>query len=216
MTRQFNDQYHCDQCGLVSTRETHFGRWLRNNPDLDSVGQGIVIYDIDYIVHKYRSFLIDGKEEFAELIMFVEVKTRYSSLTDEQRDTFLLVNQIIENRRSNNSTKNRGVNKLRQSRGPLRVYSSKKKAWVRVYSFGFFTLRFSHTHPFDSDSIYWNKKQITADQLTSILRFDIEPNTLKPMGEYVRKHHKKSDKKQSQLVLPIDESEVKQHNVQLN
>lgn len=204
MTRQFNDTYHCSLCGGVTTCETHFGRWIRNNPDLDSRKHGIVVYDLDYIVHKYRSFDVNGTKKSAELIMLIEVKTRYSEPTEEQRDTLYILNQIIENRRQNrHTTSETENNRHRQSYGPLRVYSNKKKCYVNVLSFGAFTLRFSHTSPTDSDQIIWNKRQIDAKQLESLLRFDIHPVTFKPMKEYLRNHHK-AVKKQQQPMLPID------------
>jgi len=204
MTRQFNDKYHCSACGALTTCETHFGRWIRNNARLDSVDQGLCFYDIDYVVHKYKSFDVNGSKKSAELIMLVEVKTRDSTLHQAQRDTLYILNQIIENRRSNrHSSAKTQNNRHRQSFGPLRVYSHMKKESVNVLSFGLFTLRFSHTSPVDSDWIKWNDKEITATQLEELLRFDINPITFKPMKEYLRNHHK-AVKKQQQPMLPID------------
>jgi len=126
MTRQYNQTYQCANCGCSTTTETSFGRWIRDNPRLDS-RDGLVVYDVDYIVHKYKTVERPGKlsREF-QLMMLVEVKTRNSDVTEEQRDTLYILNQIIENRKANRNTKAAmQSNRHRCSNGPLRVWSAK-------------------------------------------------------------------------------------------
>lgn len=97
MTRQFNQRFACSNCGCEMTAETSFGRWIRENKNLDSAENGICIYDIDYIVHKFKTHY--GKT--FQLMMLVEVKTRNSSMTDAQRDTLYMLSQLTQNRTLN-------------------------------------------------------------------------------------------------------------------
>lgn len=188
-TRQFNTQYHCSNCGCMTSAETSFGRWIRQNEHLDSAN-GIVVYDIDYIVHRYKS--MHGRSK--QLMMFVEVKTRNSDMTDEQRDSLYMASQVTQNRTSNNQlSDNRNkwnANDLHGfSKGATKVYSLYAKRVIDLLHFGFFKLQFSGLGPQDSDVIAWNDKKIDAQMLTSILAFDVDPVRFEDIGELFRKHH---------------------------
>jgi len=190
MTRQYNQVFTCVNCGCVSTTETSFGRWVRENDELDSRKYDIVIYDIDYIVHKFKTHL--GRD--FQLIMFVEVKTRNSSMTDAQRDTMYIASQITSNRRRNkhideNPTKFNTNDFHAASYGATKAYSTHNRKYVEVKSFGVFNLCFSGMGPQDS-KITWNGKEIDIDTLTRLLRFDIDPVRFKPIEELFRVHHK--------------------------
>ena len=193
MTRQFNTRFECSNCGCVTTAETAFGRWIRNNTNLDSK-HGMVLYDVDYIVHKYKQVDDGVVSRNVQLVMLVEVKTRMSDLTEEQRDTLYLLNQVIENRRTNNCMKKSGKSynsKHRTSFGPLKVWSAKNKRFILLRSFGLYTLRFSGLGPDDSESIYWNKRQIDKETLEKLMLFEIDPDGFLPIDEVLRNRHKK-------------------------
>ncbi len=190
-TRQFNQQFHCSNCGCMTTAETSFGRWIRNNDQLDSA-KGIVVYDIDYIVHRCKTEY--GRDK--QLMMFVEVKTRCSQVMDSQRDTLYMASQLTQNRKMNEALRNdrtkwNSAILKGWSSGITQVYSSFTEKYVDVLHFGFFQLQFSGLGPDDSDSIMWNRKPIDADTLTKILAFDIDPVRFQDIKELFRIHHRK-------------------------
>lgn len=176
MTRPFNQTSHCPNCKTWSTSETLFGRWIRNNPALDS-GNGFCVIDQDYWVHRFK---VDGSRSF-QCLMLVEIKTNSAELTAAQRDTLYVINQLMRNRRST-PTKNDP-----QCGNSLKVIStySGQKVELRVY--GMHVLRFSGLGPDDSKEIWWNKRSITLDQLTALLKFDLDPDSLRPLD--LRNHH---------------------------
>lgn len=189
-TRQFNTQYHCSNCGCMTSAETSFGRWIRENKHLDSAN-GIVVYDIDYIVHRYKSYY--GR--YKQLMMFVEVKTRNSDMTDEQRDSLYMASQVTQNRTINsalmdNRDKWNANDFHAYSKGETKVYSLYAKRIVTLLHFGFFKLRFSGLGPIDSEFIAWNDKPIDAEMLTKILSFDVDPVRFESISELYRDHHK--------------------------
>ncbi len=180
MTRQFNAMYHCNNCKTWQTQETMFGRWIRNNPALES-RSGYVVSDIDYTIHKYKTQY--GRE--FQLMMFVEVKTNGSPVSESQRDTLHAVNQLTRNRRSTPTKSLKYQAQGAQTDVEIYSHSSQKNIKVRMY--GFHVLQFSGLGPDDSEKITWDKKQITLEQLTSILRFDLDPDTLGVID--LRSHH---------------------------
>lgn len=66
-------------------------------------------------------------------------------------------------------------------------------------SFGLHVLTFDGFGPYDSENIRWDGKPITVDQLIALVKFDIDPDTLKPMDW--RSHHRKNGRHQDQLSL---------------
>ena len=187
MTRQFNQQSHCPNCQTWHTSETMFGRWIRNNAKLDSA-RGICVLDSDYWIHKFKTYdPINGRSSREiQCIMLVEIKTNGCSLTDAQRDTLHIVNQIMRNR-SETPTK-----KMIHQAGVsvVKVRSLMRDAPVTAWCYGAHLLRFSGLGPDDSEEITWdNKYRITIDQLTDLLNFDLHPDTMMPMD--FRIHHYK-------------------------
>jgi hypothetical protein len=200
MTRQFNQVFTCVNCGCTSTTESSFGRWIRENEELDSQKQHIVIYDMDYIVHKYKTH--HGRS--FQLLMIIEVKTRNSDMTDAQRDTLYILSQLTQNRRENNATlgssnkwNSNEFHKL--STSVTSVWSPMQQKMVSVKSFGLYKLQFSNLGPADSEEILWNGKPIKQETLTKLLRFDIDPNGFRPIEDLFRVHHKRKN-------LPLFES----------
>jgi len=159
--------------------ESNFSRWLRECPDLDSNGAGLCVMDTDYIFHRFRTQL--GRA--FQCLMIVEVKTQNAEMSDAQRDTAGILNQLTRNRRQ---TPTKALH-WQAGNGPLKLRSFIAKRDVNVKSFGFHLLTFDGYGPLDSENIRWDKKPITIDQLIALLKFDLDPDTLRPMDW--RSHH---------------------------
>ncbi len=183
MTRPFEAKYHCNNCKTWQTQETALGRWIRNNPQLPS-GQYCVT-DLDWMVTEYKS-IHQYKTAYGrdfQLMMVVESKTMGADVNDAQRDTLHMLNQVIRNRRTT-PTKDKV---FQSGNAPIDVYSVINGRKVLLRHFGVHSLRFSGLGPEDSDWIKWDQKGIDIDQLTGLFRFDLDPDTLKPID--LRNHH---------------------------
>lgn len=190
MTRPFNQQYHCMNCKTWVTAETLFGRWIRNNPDLDSRA-GYSVSDQDYWVHRFRTEL--GRD--FQCLMLVEIKTMGAPLTEAQRDTLHLVNQVMRNRRA---TPTKDL-KYQAGSGPLKALSLMSGRYVVLRAWGMHVLTFSGLGPEDSEWMAWDSQPINAEQLTALLRFDLDPDTLAPTDW--RRHHADNDPTDRNQVL---------------
>lgn len=180
MTRPFIQQFHCPNCKTWHANETLFSRWLREHEHLKSE-DGYAITDIDYLVHKFKSH--HGRE--FQLIMQVEVKTLGAEISASQRDTLHIHNQIIRNRRQT-PTK---LVKHQAGSGPLNVVSLVARKRIRVMHFGLHSLQFQGLGPQDSKWIKWDRNEVSEEQLSQIMQMELDPDTLKPMGEILRLHH---------------------------
>ena len=180
MTRQFNTEFHCSNCKTWQTQETMFGRWIRNNPELDS-SKGYAVTDQDYWIHAYKT---EGSREF-QCLMLVEIKTMGRNLSNAQRDTLLIVDQLMRNRKQTPTT---GEIRRQAGSGLARVHSHYLGREVNLKALGMHVLTFSGLGPDDSSRITWDKKEITTETLTKILRFDLDPDTLNKLC--LRNHHR--------------------------
>lgn len=178
MTRQHFQQFHCPNCQTWHSAETSFGRWVRNNKALDS-GSGFSVIDCDFWVHKFKTF---RSREF-QLIMLVEIKTNGAQLSDAQKDTLHIANQVMRNR-SETPTKER---RFQAGYSIVKARSLMLGRNVLVKCHGVHSLVFSGLGPDDSDSIQWDRKEIDELQLTQLLAFDLDPDTLNPID--LRSHH---------------------------
>jgi len=181
MTRPFNLKIQCSNCGCITTAETGFSRWMRNRKDLDSVRDSVVNNDMDYQIHKYKT-RPDGRS--VQCLMFLEVKTRNAEMSPSQSDTMRIVHQLTRTRRT---TPTKVENHI-TSGTPALVYSETAGRDITVMSFGVHLLQFSNVSPDDSEQITWDGTPIDADTLAALLRFDLDPDTLKPLD--LRVHHK--------------------------
>ena len=178
MTREFGQQHHCAMCGAKSSIESTFSRWLRANDDLES-SAGHVFVDTDLWVRRYKTAL--GRE--FQLLMLVEIKTHGAQLTDAQRDTLYMINQVMRNRRET------PTKKLKHQAGtsPMDVYSTMLGRRITLKAFGMHVLTFSRLGPDDSQAMKWDNQPINSNQLRDLLAFDLDPDTLRPMD--FRSHH---------------------------
>ena len=186
MTKQYNQLIHCPECGVEITHESSFGRWIRNNPLLDS-GIGYNVSDQDYWILKYK---IDGTREM-NLLMFIEIKTFGAKITPTQQTLLHFVNQITRNRHNINKKHQRS------ERRDFLVWSVMQKKEILLRCYGMHSLTFSHRGPEDSDHIFWDKKEINLDQLTSILQFNTDPDTFGPLS--FKLHHVKKELTESTM-----------------
>lgn len=183
MTRPFNAQFHCNVCKTWQTQETAFGRWIRNNPEIRS-RDGWCVTDLDMTISEFKTvhqYKTAYSRDF-QLIMDIEVKTMGVDLSPSQRDTLHIRNQLMRNRRQT-PTKGLGF----QAGIALDVFSTMRGRKVPVRCYGVHLLRFLGLGPEDSEWILWDQKPITMDQLTGLLRFDLDPDTLRPID--LRNHH---------------------------
>lgn len=190
MTRPFNQQIHCPNCKTWITHESSFGRWIRNNPELDS-RKGYCISDQDYWIHKYK---ICENRDF-QCIMLVEIKIMGMKLSSAQRNLLHFVNQLMRNRKQTPTKELKWQN----SDSITQEYSLLMDKYVYIKAFGVHILTFSGLGPDDSDWIMWDNKKINISQLTDLLKFNLDPDTLKPLD--LRYHHPKNKKFGSLLKL---------------
>jgi hypothetical protein len=179
MTQHFRRTARCKKCGSSIALEDDFSQWVRSCAELKS-GDGFAFMDKDLVVHRFRT--THGRE--FQCFMCVEVKTLNASLTDSQRDTIHMQNQLFRNRRA---TPTKRIPK--QISGlPDRIYSTLLKRNVGYKAFGYHLLRISGTHPDNSDEIRWDDRHfITVNALVRLFRFELDPDTLQPMDW--RRHH---------------------------
>jgi len=115
--------------------------------------------------------------------MLVEIKTMDAELSDAQRDTLHVANQLMRNRRQTPTKQMM----YQAGTGPLKVKSIMAKREVFLRAYGMHVLTFSGLGPDDSKNIYWDKKPIDLDTLTSLLSFDLDPDSLSDID--LRNHH---------------------------
>ncbi len=183
MTRQMKEQIECPHCRMVFSNETAFSRWVRQQKDLDSNRDGIVLCDSDMIVHRYKF----DHDRLYQCIMLVELKRHGAELTDSQRDTLAVFGQFLRNDKKT-SCKNR---RAQAENRPSRVFSVMSNKVVRCRAFGAHLLTLENTTP-DNGWVRWDKADITKGQLIKLLRFELHPETLRPMDG--RSHHYKTSR----------------------
>ena len=165
MTQQRRDDEH----------KSEFSKWLRDNKRLDSIHAGLSIIDFDWIIHQYKVRTQHGVERQIQNMMCVEEKRYGKDVSESQRDTLIIIRQILM----------AGAPMKRPK--VYRVWSTMGNKYVDVRYFGYHLLQFSGYGPTDSKTIEWDRNKITVEQLEKILRFELSPITLRPRDE--RSHH---------------------------
>lgn len=183
MTRQFNSRIRCQSCGELTTEESPMERWIRNHHQLDSKN-GIVRFDVDILLHRFKTFQDSKGVRDIEFMMFIEVKTFSADLTRSQRDTLGILNQVLRNRRQNMHSEPR-----RQITGqPPKVYSRAKQKEIPLRMFGGHLLQLSGSNPDDSDRIYWDYQEIDKETLVDLMLFNRDPDNLSvPKKDWMRR-----------------------------
>lgn len=172
MTRSFNEKIRCTQCGCEHTAETDFERWFRNNKNLDSKTAGIVRYDLDVLLHKYKNTSDRIGDRTIQCLMFIEVKTFFAEPSPAQSDSLFLFDQILRNRRPNI---NSGVRRQTQSQ-ITKAYSQMMKKDIALKMYGGHLLQMNASCPVSSTMILWDRKIINVEILEELLRFERNPD----------------------------------------
>lgn len=180
MTRKFNENIDCPHCGKSHTVETAFERWFRNEPQLES-SSGLVRFDLDLLLHRYRTDEDKRGNLERQYLMFVEVKTRDGKMAPSQRDTLGTLDQVLRNRKTNVNNKRKGRHAIDHS--PLaKVTSLMRKRQVELRMFGGHVLVLSGKDPVDSSWMKWGGSHlpfIAIDKATlvKVLRFENDPDS---------------------------------------
>lgn len=169
MTRRRNDG-----------QEDGFQRWVRNNPDLDSQRHGLSICDSDLWIHKYKVHHNHVGCRRVNHIMLVEYKRFGAEKRFAQSDTLGIIDQLLRNNR-------KGTPKAMDNKPRIAKCLSGRKDTVAVKAWGVHFLQMSGDCPATSDTIHWDRKPIDIWMLGKLLRFELNPDTLKPMED--RRHH---------------------------
>ncbi len=175
MTRTFDGKVDCPHCGRSHTQETSFERWVRNHNELSS-SDGIVRFDLDMLIHRYKTGLADAKGcRDIQCLMFIEVKTFSANPTASQRDTLSMLSQVLRNRQKNMHGDRKG--RHAQHKQITKVFSHLLRRDVELRMYGAHLLQFDGTSPADSSRIGWDFIPITVEQLVGLIRFDLDPDS---------------------------------------
>jgi hypothetical protein len=157
--------------------DTPFGKWVREQRELDSHQFSLTLNDADWIFHRYRTEVDAVGTRDLQCMMVVETKMYYAVPRQPQLETLFFLHQMLNRK---------GV--LRRPGKPS----------VALWSYGVFVLSLQGTHPGDSRGANWGRfderGQLnwtpieSRQQLIEILRFDLTPDTLEPLS--TRRHHK--------------------------
>lgn len=188
MTRRFEGQVVCPKCGHTHTAETAFERWMRNERGLDSIRDGIVRFDLDLLLHRYKRSIDKKGIRDIQCMMFIEIKTFNAPLKSAQRDTLSMLSQALRNRRRTPHTKKQGLH-LKNHCPPTKAYSRREKRDVVLWMLGGHLLTLSGDDPVSSESIMWDEtKPIDIATLIELLRFDRYPDGKLEMIDWRRRY----------------------------
>lgn len=201
MTRRFEGRVQCPHCGKSHTQETAFERWVRNHHALDSRKSGIVRFDCDVLLHKYLTPTDKKGTRDIQCVMFIEVKMHGANVGEAQRDTLSMFSQVLLNRRPNIHGPKKGIH-AKDHCPPSRCKSHILGREVSLHLFGGHLLQFEHESPGDSGWIAWDYKPINEEMLLKLLRFELNPHTLRPIDW--RRRSSDHESHNSQMLLFVD------------
>lgn len=165
---------------------TPFHAWVRGHPDLDSIRQCLCIGDSDLWVQRYgeRNTRLGIKRD-VQYLMLVEVKVHGRDMDAPQRDLLAIVNDLL---RTNAWKEQRANGQFisGHAQNARTVYSYIAGKRVRVYCYGVHKLRMSAATPELSEWMTWSdgggiERYVTQDELLRLLRFETNPDSLRPM-----------------------------------
>lgn len=152
--------------------EPPFNRWVRSHPRLDSIGTALSVTDSDLWIHQYKDRPDRCGTRRLNNIMLIESKTFSADLRYPQHETLAIVGQLL---------------KKACARGRYQRIKTPKSEIREVRFFGVHLVQFDRTSPEDSDLILWDRKKIDTETLIKLLRFELDPDKLRPRSE--RRHH---------------------------
>ena len=183
MTTEWRETVDCPQCGLTFSSEQPIKAWIRQHRDLDSRQACLCIGDSDLWVQKYGTRLgRRGVDRSVMYLMLVEMRTNGRNLKpdDPHRELLTIVNVLLRtNRWKETRDHGRFVAGHKQNARPVSVVIRGRLTPIHCY--GVHLLRLSGPTPDLSEWITWDHKKITKDQLLSLLRYDLHPDSLNRM-----------------------------------
>lgn len=150
--------------------EDGYRKWLRENPRLDSVRASLSITDVDLLIHRYMTFVDKIGTRLVQCLMAVEWKAFGARPGRAQLDTMLMFNEA-----------------MRASHGTTLYVPNRIPPVCRCFNFGVHLCRMSGFDPSSSDTLWWDRRVITVDQLEGLIRFELHPDSLRPWTP--RRHH---------------------------
>lgn len=135
---------------------------------------------------------VDGKgTRDVQCQMFVETKSNGAELGDEQRDVLHMVNQCVRTTPWLKQKTNVGRFAKGHGQNVRRVFSVKNGRTIELRHYGVHLLRMSGSNPDNSEWLIWDDETVDVQTLIKLLRFDLDPDTLKPMD--LRRHKRGVD-----------------------
>lgn len=189
MTTGWRETVPCQSCGVPTSTEQPIKAWIRGHRELDSRKACLCIGDSDLWVQKYGIRRgTKGLDRSVMYIMLVEVKTHGRMLDSPQRELLGFVSELLRTKPfTEQRAKGRFVAGHDQNVRLIRSYSSGRP--VQLHCYGVHVLRLSGSTPEDSDEIVWDQRQISREQLVGLLRYDLDPDTLR---EIEHRSHKQT------------------------
>lgn len=202
MTTAWREVVKCPKCGNLVSTEPPIKAWIRMHQDLDSRNACLCIGDCDLWVQRYgtRRTRFSGVDRDVQYLMLVEIKTHGKDLEKPQRDLLHTVNQLLRTKWWTEKRDN-GRFVPGHSQNQREVYSVMADKVVQVLCFGVHKWILSGSVLSDSEWMTWDDKLIDGDQLLKLLRFDLSPDSLKPMEH---REHKRMRANDLPLFFPVD------------
>lgn len=209
MTKRFSVMYTCAHCGMQTSAETAFGRWMRNNSRLKSE-DGIVRTDTDHTILRYKTH--DQGRQF-QLMIDIEVKEFGAEPDASQGDIEGFKHQLLIKKGS--VSKKGKVNQLGEDIQDVTTLLTKRLKsrisgrFVLVRYCGYHLLQFEKTNPDDSSWIKWDHREISKDQLIGLMSLTLHPfypHQNMPVLQNLRDRHKKPS---YPLLDPIDPHQIR-------
>ena len=149
--------------------DTPFGRWVRQQKELDSLSCGLSLTDVDMIFQKYRSYVDGIGDRTVKLMMQVEVKTFEGKPNRSQTSNLFLTHQLL-----------RRMCKLYDT------FDGKSKELKDIWHFGYFVLSLEKDEPSDDTKMWWGifndrgelqyRRCTTTNSLRRLLCFELRPD----------------------------------------
>lgn len=137
---------------LNSETGTPFGKWLRDQPELDSKEYGLSIQNLDYVVHRYKN--LRRNQQDCQCVMLVEEKRFQGQSSKAQKDTHGVIDKLLR-------LASGAILKLMRGKFP-------------VHYFGYHVLQFENETP-DDGRMWWDSVEIDTATLFKLVRFEIDP-----------------------------------------
>lgn len=191
MTTDWRETTPCPNCGVPVSTEQPIKSWIRSHRELDSQQHCLCIGDSDLWVQRYATRTWhSGVDRSVMYLMLVEIKTHARDLNPPQRELLMLVNELLRTKPwKEHRDHGRFTGRHSQNVRLVHAYLSGRK--IPIYCYGVHKLQISGATPPTSERITWDNKDVEAAQLARILRYDLDPDTLRPIEH--RSHKRRTD-----------------------